>query len=242
MKHQNSLMKLTRYFLAPAVLLQLICMNGLVCAKEGILPGSSDKDPVVIEAEHLDVSGRGEKLSYVGDVLVTNGPSTMKAGLLNIYMSPRTANDKAASTDERVKNIEAQNSVVIDTKKDIYSGDRLTYDKEQNKIYLNGNVTIKQKDSTIKSEALIYDKTTEKAVLTGKVFYTTKDTNVSGDKMDYDRKNNKAVIIGNVTYTKNDAVVRGNKMTYDFTTAEGFVENTDNSTRVKAIFTPGSMK
>jgi len=242
MKHQKSTLKFIKYFLAGVIVLQFICISASVFAKEGILPGSSEKDPVVIEAEHLDVSGRGEKLSYIGDVLVTNGPSNMKAGILKIFMSPKEANGKAASTDERVKNIEAEDSVIIDTKKDIYSGDRLTYDKAQNKIYLNGNVTVKQKDSMIKSEALVYDKTTEKANLTGKVFYTTKDTNVSGDKMDYDRKNNKAVITGNVTYTKNDAVVRGNKMTYDFTTAEGFVENTDNSTRVKAIFTPGSMK
>lgn len=242
MKHKKSLLKLIKYFFTAVVFLQVIGVNAPVFAKEGILPGSSEKDPVVIEADHLDVSGRGENLSYIGEVLVTNGPSTMKAGILKIYMSPRQADGKLASTDERVKNIEAENSVIIDTKKDIYSGDQLTYDKAQNKIYLNGNVTVKQKDSTIKSEALIYDKTTEKAVLTGKVFYTTKDTNVSGDKMDYDRKNNKAVITGNVIYTKNDAVVRGNKMTYDFTTAEGFVENTDSSTRVKAIFTPGSMK
>ena len=242
MKRQKFLSKQIKYFLVTTIMSQLFAMNDLTFAKEGILPGSSETDPVIIEAEHLDVSGRGEKLSYIGDVLVTNGPSTMKAGILKIYMSPREESTKATSSDERIKNVEAENSVIIDTKKDIYSGDRLTYDKQQNKIYLNGNVTVKQKDSTIKSEALIYDKTTEKAVLTGKVFYTTKDTSVSGDKMDYDRKNNKAVIIGNVIYTKNDAVVRGNKMTYDFTTAEGFVENTDNSTRVKAIFTPRSMK
>ena len=242
MKRQNVLLLIIKYASVAAVFLKLIFINENIFAKEGILPGSSDKDPIVIESEHLDVSGGGDKLSYIGDVIVTNGPSTMKAGIIKIYLSPREEKDKSASTDERLKNIEAENSVVIDTKKDVYSGDRLTYDKGQNKIYLNGNVIVKQKDSTIKSEVLIYDKTTEKALLTGKVFYMAKDTNVSGDKMEYDRKNNKAIITGNVTYTKNDAVVRGNKMTYDFTTAEGFVENTDNSTRVKAIFTPGSMK
>ena len=211
-------------------------------AKEGVLPGSSEKDPVIIEALRLDVGASGEKLVYTGDVLVVNGPSTLRSMTMTLFMLPREQRNRAESTNDRIKNVEAEGSVLIDTKKDIYGADHLSYDKSQNKIYLNGNVSIKQKDSLIKSNSLVYDKTTERALLTGQVLYVAKDTSVTGDKMDYDRKNNKAIITGNVTYTKNDAVVRGNKMTYDLNKSEGFVENTDNTTRVKAIFTPGTAK
>lgn len=222
--------------------LEIGMTNNSARAKEGVLPGSSEKDPVIIEAVRLDVGVGGEKLVYTGDVLVVNGPSTLRSMTMTLFMLPKELVNRAGSTNDRIKNVEADGSVLIDTKKDIYGADHLSYDKGQNKIYLNGNVSIKQKDSLIKSNSLVYDKSTERALLTGQVLYVAKDTSVTGDKMDYDRKNNKAIITGNVTYTKKDAVVRGNKMTYDLNKSEGFVENTDNSTRVKAIFTPGTAK
>ena len=221
-----------------------------LCAGDGLLPGASDQDPLTIEANRLDMRDSRQLLIYTGDILVANGPSSLKSADLRIHLDNASAG--AASTTDRVNSIEANGPVVINTQKETYSGNRLQYDRKQNKIFMIGNVTIQQGEgltradhlefdkasstalltgnvvfqkgaATVKGERLIYDQARDKILVLNNVVYVSGETSVTGRKMDFDRKANTAVFTGNVVYVKRDTVVRGDSMEYNLTTNQGVV-------------------
>ena len=103
---------------------------------KGILPGASAKDPLTVDAATLDFFDKEQKLIYNGDVLVVNGPSTLKASRLIIFLDDEKNNTKKTTGNDRVKHIDAQGPVKLVTKDQISIGDNGSYDKSQNKVYL----------------------------------------------------------------------------------------------------------
>lgn len=219
-------------------------------AGDGLLPGAKPEDPLVIEANRLDMKDARKLLTYSGNVLVTNGPSTLKSADLTIHLDNATSGP--ASTTDRVNRIDANGPVVINTQKEAYSGNLLQYDRQKNKIYMNGNVTIQQGDgltkadnleydkaggtalltgnvvfqkgaAVVKGEKLTYDQKRDKIILTNNVVYVSGETSVTGRKMDFDKKANTALFTGDVVYVKKDTVVRGHAMEYNLTTNQGVV-------------------
>ena len=232
--------------------LSLLFATTFVRAGDGLLPGATDKDPLTIEANRLDMKDAQKLLLYTGDILVANGPSTLKSANLTIYLDNAAEGAAGGSTTDRVNRIDAGGPVVINTQKETYSGDQLHYDRLQNKIYMTGNVTIQQGDGLTKADNLEFDKTTSTALLTGNVIYqkgasvvkgdkltydqakdkvyltdnviyVSGETTVTGLKMDFDKKANTALFTGNVVYAKKDTVVKGDAMEYNLTTNQGVV-------------------
>lgn len=121
----------------------------------GILPGASAKDPLNIDADALDFFDKEQKLVYSGGVIVTNGPSTLKASRLIILLEGKGAG--AAVGNDRVRHIDAEGPVTMVSKDQIATGDRGSYDKAENKVYLIGNVTITQGESVVHGERAVYD-------------------------------------------------------------------------------------
>lgn len=132
----------------------------------GILPGAAAKDPLNIDAGKLDYFDQEQKLVYSGSVIVTNGPSTLKASRLVIFLEGKGAPD-AASSNDRVKHIDADGPVTLVSKDQIGTGDRGSYDKADNKVYLTGNVTLTQGDNIVKGDRLVYDVTSGVATVQG---------------------------------------------------------------------------
>jgi lipopolysaccharide export system protein LptA len=79
----------------------------------GILPGASAKDPLNIDAGKLDYFEKEQKLIYSGSVIVTNGPSTLKASRLIIFLEGKGSGQAAATTNDRVKHIDAEGPVTL---------------------------------------------------------------------------------------------------------------------------------
>ena len=121
----------------------------------GILPGASAKDPLDIDAGALDFFDKEQKLVYSGSVIVTNGPSTLKASRLIIFLEGKGAG--AAVGNDRVRHIDAEGPVTLVSKDQVATGDRGSYDKAENKVYLTGNVTITQGESVVRGERAVYD-------------------------------------------------------------------------------------
>ena len=137
-------------------------------AGSGILPGASAKDPLNIDAGKLDYFDKEQKLVYSGSVVVTNGPATLKASRIVIYLDGKmTGPDGGAATNDRVKHIDAEGPVTLVSKGGIGAGDRASYDKADNKVYLTGNVTLTQGDNIIKGERLVYDVASGQATVQG---------------------------------------------------------------------------
>lgn len=133
----------------------------------GILPGASAKDPLNIDAGKLDYFEKEQKLIYSGSVIVTQGPSTLKASRLIIFLEGKGASQPAETTNDRVKHIDVEGPVTLVSKDQIGTGDRGSYDKAENKVYLNGNVTLTQGENIVKGDRLVYDVATGMATVQG---------------------------------------------------------------------------
>ena len=75
-----------------------------------------------------------------------------------------------------VKHMEADGPVTLISKDQVGTGDHATYDKAENKVYLNGNVTLSQGTNVTQGDRLIYDLTNGQA----QVFSGT--TNAPGEE------------------------------------------------------------
>jgi len=136
----------------------------------GILPGATAKDPLTIDAGKLDFFDKEQKLVYSGSVIVTNGPSTLKAVRLTIFLEKQGAGGAAgagATSNDRVKHIDAEGPVTLVSKDQIGTGDRGSFDKAENKVYLTGNVTLTQGENVVKGDRLVYDVTSGIATVQG---------------------------------------------------------------------------
>lgn len=133
----------------------------------GILPGASAKDPLNIDAGKLDYFEKEQKLIYSGSVIVTNGPSTLKAARLIIFLDNKAGGQPPGASNDRVKHIDAEGPVTLVSKDQIGTGDRGSYDKAENKVYLVGNVTLTQGENIVKGEKLVYDVATGMATVQG---------------------------------------------------------------------------
>lgn len=133
----------------------------------GILPGASAKDPLNIDAGKLDYFDQEQKLVYSGSVIVTNGPSTLKAARITIFLEGKGVASAGATSNDRVKHIEADGPVTLVSKDQIGTGDHGSYDKADNKVLLSGNVTLTQGDNIVKGERLVYDVTSGVASIQG---------------------------------------------------------------------------
>ena len=75
--------------------------------KNGVLPGATARDPLTIDSGTLDFFDREQKLIYSDHVLVMNGPSTLKASRLIIFLEDKkkaaASNGVPAKADSKPK-------------------------------------------------------------------------------------------------------------------------------------------
>jgi lipopolysaccharide export system protein LptA len=139
------------------------------------LPGSSSKQPVSIEADKLVYFDKEQKAVYTGNVVVIQGDSKMTCSGLTIFMEKAGAPDAAPASDpaktgaagssSHVKHLDAAGPVTVISKTQVATGDRASYDKAQNKVWLLGNVTLSDSGNVTKGDKLTYDLTTGQATV-----------------------------------------------------------------------------
>jgi lipopolysaccharide export system protein LptA len=144
-------------------------------ASASFLPGASSKQPVSIEADKLVYFDKEQRAVYTGNVIVIQGDSKMTCSGLTIFMekagapSAAPANDAAKtgadSSSSHVKHLDAAGPVTVISKTQVATGDRASYDKAQNKVWLLGNVTLSDSGNVTKGDKLTYDLTTGQATV-----------------------------------------------------------------------------
>jgi len=140
-----------------------------------LLPGVGSKQPVSIEADKLVYFDKEQKAVYTGNVVVIQGDSKMTCSGLTIFMDkgdPAPAADAAKSgaspaggSSSRVKHLDAAGPVTVVSKTQVATGDRGSYDKAQNKVWLIGNVTLSDSGNVTKGDKLTYDLTSGEATV-----------------------------------------------------------------------------
>jgi lipopolysaccharide export system protein LptA len=140
-----------------------------------LLPGSGSKEPVNITADKLDFLNKENKLIYSGNVVVVQGDSTLKASVLNIDLqrdgaggatapaTPAPTDGSAPAQNSSVRHMEATGPVTLISKDQVGTGDRATYDKDENRVRMFGNVTLSQGTNVTTGDRLVYDMTSGQA-------------------------------------------------------------------------------
>jgi len=141
-----------------------------------VLPGGDSKAPVSIDAAKLEYFEKEQKLVYSGGVVAKQGDSTLRSTNLVIFLASSviqaTPAASSGSSDSQIKRMEAAGPVTIVSKDQVGTGDRASFNREENKFLLLGNVTLSQGGNVIKGKPesrLVYDLTTSQAIIEGGV-------------------------------------------------------------------------
>ncbi|HMK89771.1 MAG TPA: LptA/OstA family protein [Methylocystis sp.] len=149
-----------------AALALILALGGAAQAKSGagVLPGASASDPLSIDSDKVDYFDREQKAVYSGSVIVVNGPSTLKASRMTIFLDNKPKGGEGRSS-EKVKHIDAEGPITLVSKDQTATGDAGKYDRAEQKVYLIGNVTLTQGETVTKGDRLVYDISTGQAGL-----------------------------------------------------------------------------
>jgi lipopolysaccharide export system protein LptA len=144
-----------------------------------ILPGTSSKEPVSIDADKLVYYDKERKAVYSGNVVVIQGDTKMTCSVMTVFLdrSPSpAANPPAAapapagaedgpSANSGIKRLEAAGPVTVVSKTQVATGDNATYDKAANRVQLIGHVTLSDGQNVTKGDKLTYDLKTSQATI-----------------------------------------------------------------------------
>jgi lipopolysaccharide export system protein LptA len=142
-----------------------------------ILPGTSSKEPISIDADKLVYSDKERKAVYSGNVVVIQGDTKMTCSVMTVFLdrSPTPAANAAApaaadsqggpSTSSGIKRLEAAGPVTVVSKTQVATGDNATYDKAENRVQLIGHVTLSDGQNVTKGDKLTYDLKTSQATI-----------------------------------------------------------------------------
>ena len=115
-----------------------------------ILPGTSSKEPISIDADKLVYYDKERKAVYSGNVVVIQGDTKMTCSVMTVFLdrSPSPAANAPAeapapapaaagdgpSANSGIKRLEATGPVTVVSKTQVATGDNATYDKAENKV------------------------------------------------------------------------------------------------------------
>jgi lipopolysaccharide export system protein LptA len=149
-----------------------------------ILPGTSSKEPVSIDADKLVYFDKEKKAIYSGNVVVVQGDTKMTCSMMTVYLdrspTPGTGAPAGAkngsssdangqqggpSSGSGVTRLEAKGPVTVISKTQVATGDSALYEKRENRVQLIGHVTLSDGQNVTKGDKLTYDLKTSMATI-----------------------------------------------------------------------------
>ena len=135
-------------------------------ASAAIFPGTNSKEPISIDADKLEYFDKEQKAIYTGNVIAIQGESKLTCSVMTLFLAksgPQPAAGAPAtgaapgSGGTQVKHMDATGPVTVVSKTQVATGDRGSYDKDENKVWLFGNVTLSDGGNVTKGDKLTYD-------------------------------------------------------------------------------------
>lgn len=181
-------------------------LSTLALAQQGVpnaLQGFSQNrnEPVKIEASTLEVRDKDKVATFLGDVKVTQGDTTMRCKSLLVFYEQENkagtlkAADPGPGGQQAIKRLEARGGVVVTQKDQTATGDIGIFDMKSNTITLNGNVVVAHGQNVLRGERLVVDMTTGaarvesgKGRVTGVFMPSSVDKPNEGKDKDKDKK------------------------------------------------------
>jgi lipopolysaccharide export system protein LptA len=126
----------------------------------------SNKEPIKIDADRLDVFDRENRAVFQGNVVAVQGDSTMKCTVLTVFYEQNRnqpggakapAPSEQASADNSIKKIDCKGPVTIVSKTQVATGDNATFDRVSNRMILIGSVALSDGPNVTRGERIVYD-------------------------------------------------------------------------------------
>lgn len=127
---------------------------------------SQNRDqPVKIDAATLEVRDKDKVATFLGNVRVVQGDTTMHCETLVVYYdqgeTPRAMKtaQPAPAGQGKIRRLEAKGGVIVTQKDQTATGDTGELDMATNTVTLNGSVVISQGQNVVKGDRLVVDLT-----------------------------------------------------------------------------------
>jgi lipopolysaccharide export system protein LptA len=131
--------------------------------------------PVHITSKSLEVRDKEKKATFIGDVLVSQGDTTMRSNTLDVFYDQDSApgQPKAAQAPQvdggQIRRLEAKGNVVVTKLDQTATGDVGIFDTQANTVTLTGNVVVTQAGNVLRAPRLTVNLTTGESKFEGKV-------------------------------------------------------------------------
>ncbi|WP_298982960.1 LptA/OstA family protein [uncultured Roseibium sp.] len=130
--------------------------------------GSNDGQPIEIEASELRVEDNNSTATFVGDVVVTQGETSLKTERLKVFYAG-SASDKTdeSAVQQKISRLEAAGGVFIASKDQTAKGDAASFDMNREIMVMTGReVVLSQGPNVVVGNKLTVNLKTGQANLT----------------------------------------------------------------------------
>lgn len=131
--------------------------------------GSNDGEPIDIEASELRVEDGNNTATFVGDVVVTQGETSLKTQRLKVFYVGSGASQQAqeSAVQQRISRLEAAGGVYISSKDQTARGDAASFDMNREVMVMTGKeVVLSQGPNVVVGNKLTVNLKTGQANLT----------------------------------------------------------------------------
>jgi lipopolysaccharide export system protein LptA len=115
--------------------------------------------PVRINAATLEVRDKEKKATFIGNVQLVQGDTTMKSATLDVYYE-EGGGQAGEAGGQQIRRLEAKGGVLVTQKDQTATGETGVFDMRANTVTLVGNVVITQCQNVIRGDRLTVDLTT----------------------------------------------------------------------------------
>ncbi|MHA7774564.1 LptA/OstA family protein [Roseibium sp. M-1] len=129
--------------------------------------GSNDGEPIEIEASELRVEDGNNTATFVGDVVVTQGETSLKTERLKVFYVGSGAKTQESAVQQRISKLEAAGGVFITSKDQTARGDAASFDMNTEFMVMTGReVVLSQGPNVVVGNKLTVNLKTGQANLT----------------------------------------------------------------------------
>ncbi len=119
--------------------------------------------PIKINANTLEVRDKEKKATFLGNVVVVQGDTTMKCKSLDVFYDQDGAGGTTAQAgggQQQIRRLEAKGGVIVSQKDQTATGETGIYDMQTNSVTLIGKAVVTQGPNIVRGDRIEIDLTT----------------------------------------------------------------------------------
>ncbi|WP_305987583.1 LptA/OstA family protein [Roseibium sp. MMSF_3544] len=134
--------------------------------------GSNDGEPIEIEASELRVEDNNNVATFVGDVVVVQGETSLQTERLKVFYAgsgsaSTSASEGEGAVQQRISRLEAEGGVFVTSKDQTAKGDQASFDMNKEVMIMTGReVVLSQGPNVVVGNKLTVNLKTGQADLT----------------------------------------------------------------------------